>query len=156
MCFKIPYKIVYPYIENYDSYIVLYFEVFLDVGSHMRFLFVCLFVFGTPLRTTHIHCSKYLKERVCFFIPHPRELIQWLLLKFWIKQWSGRMFYTTASKHLQELWNWSDMHSVENHHCSVKYFEQCSMHSHIVDGDKLTVSTEMAHQRRVLIVLKNK
>ena len=25
------------------------------------------------------------------------------LLKFWFKQWSGRMLYTTASKHLQKF-----------------------------------------------------
>ena len=49
-----------------------------------------------------IHCSKYLREQVCFFIPHSRGLIALFLPKFQFKQWSGRMLYTTASKHLQK------------------------------------------------------
>ena len=64
-------------------------------------------------RYMYVHCSKYLKERMCFFIPHSRGLIQSFLLKFWVKQWCGRMLYTTASKHLQKLWNWPYVHSVE-------------------------------------------
>ena len=36
------------------------------------------------------------------FISHSRRLTQLLLLKFWFKQWSGRMLYTTALKHLQK------------------------------------------------------
>ena len=59
------------------------------------------------------HCSKYLREQVCFFIPHSRGLIQLFLLKFWVKQGSGRMLYITASKLLQKLWNWPHVHSIE-------------------------------------------
>ena len=37
-----------------------------------------------------------LREQVCFFITYSRGLIQLFLLKFWFKQWSGRMLYTTV------------------------------------------------------------
>ena len=40
-----------------------------------------------------------LREKACFFFPHSRGLIELFLPKFWVKQWSGRMFYTTASSH---------------------------------------------------------
>ena len=73
-----------------------------------------------------IHCSKYLREEVYFFISHSRGLIQLFSLKFGIKQWSDLMLYTTASKHLPKLWNWPYVHSVENHHCSLNCFEQCT------------------------------
>ena len=36
-----------------------------------------------------------------------------MLLKFWGKQWSGRMLYTTASIHSQKLQNWPHAHIVE-------------------------------------------
>ena len=69
--------------------------------------------------------SQLRERRVWFSIPHSRKSIPSFLLKFGVKQWSVRMFYTTASKHLQTLWNWPYVHSLENHHCSLKYFEQC-------------------------------
>ena len=60
-----------------------------------------------------IHYSKYVRKHVCSFIPHSRRLIQLYLLKCWVKQWYGRMLYTTVSNHLQKLWTWPYVHSVE-------------------------------------------
>ena len=68
------------------------------------------FCLGLNVLTTLL---KYLREQVCFFLPHSRGLIELFLLKFWVKQWSGRMLYTTASKHLWKIWNWPYLHSVE-------------------------------------------
>ena len=67
---------------------------------------------------------KYLREHV-FFIPRPTGLIQLFALKFRLKQRSGRMLYTTASKHLQKSWTWPYVQSVDNHFCPPNYFEQC-------------------------------
>ena len=52
---------------------------------------------------------KIFKGTGVFF--HPT--IQTILLKFWVKQQSGRKLYTTASKHLQKLLNWPYVHSIE-------------------------------------------
>ena len=65
-----------------------------------------------------VRCIRYtlfkiVREQVCFFIPHSRGLIQLFLLKIWVKQWSSRMLYTTASNHFQKLWNWPYVLSVE-------------------------------------------
>ena len=56
---------------------------------------------------------KIFKGTGVSFIPHSWGLILLSLLKFWVKQWSGRMLYTTASKHLQTLWNWPYVYSIE-------------------------------------------
>ena len=71
-----------------------------------------------------IHCSVYLREQVFFFIPHSRGLIQSFLLKFGVKEWYGRVLYTTASKNLQN-YEIDPMYTAWKYHsCSLKYFEQ--------------------------------
>ena len=52
--------------------------------------------------TNTIYSAKIFKGTYVFFIPHPTGLIQLFVLKFRLKQRSGRMLYTTASKHLQK------------------------------------------------------
>ena len=79
-----------------------------------------------------IHCSNYLRGHVCvFFIPHSRGLIQLFLLKFWVKQWSGRMLHTTASKHLRKLWKWPHVHSVEKSSLFPSIFWEVNITAHL-------------------------
>ena len=79
-------------------------------SKNPRLYIVVLYI---DIRGPELYCSKYLREHVCFFIPHPRGLIQLFLLKFWVKQLSGRMVYTTALKHLEQLWDWPYVRSEE-------------------------------------------
>ena len=75
----------------------------------------------------HVHCSKYLREHVCFFMPHPRGLIQLFLLKFGLKNNDIVQSSTQLPQNIYKNYEIYPMYTAKkNHHSSLKYFEQCS------------------------------
>ena len=60
------------------------------------------------------YTAQNIKGNRCVFSSHTQEgWLNYFCWNFGLKKRSGRMLYTTASKHLQTLWNWPYVDSVE-------------------------------------------